>query len=93
MENTEKEKMKSYEAYGKINYGDKRISKRLEKTLERLQENPSQTICSAAADQYEAKAIYRMVDNPSFTIEPMIKTSRTETIKKIVESGEKIDYS
>ena len=59
MENTEKEKIKTYEAYGEINYGDKRISKRLEKTLERLHENPSQTICSASADQCEAKAIYR----------------------------------
>jgi len=81
---------KKYEAYGKINFGDARVSKRLEKTLETMEKKPSETICTASADRYEAKAIYRMIKNPKFGTEAIIKASRTETIEKIKDRGEKI---
>jgi hypothetical protein len=79
-----------YGAYGEIDFGDPRISRRLEQTLTTLQRNPGASICSASSDRYEAKGIYRLVKNPKFEIEAMLKTSRRETIKKIERSGEKI---
>jgi len=79
-----------YKIYGKINFGDARVSKRLEKTLETMQRKPSSSICTASADRYEAKAIYRMIKNPKLQTEPMIRGAREETIEKIKESGEKI---
>lgn len=79
-----------YAAYGEIEFGDSRLSKRLEKTLETMHENPSLQICSASSDRYEAKGIYRFVKNNKVTKEAIIRTSRDETMKAIRESGEKI---
>jgi len=85
----EQEKGK-YREYGEMEIGDKRVSKRLEKTMETLEKEPGLTVCSASSGRYEAKAIYRLLKNPKLTIETMVKTSRERTIEKIVESGEKV---
>ena len=85
----EQEKGK-YSEYGEMEIGDKRLSKRLEKTMETLEKEPGLTVCSASSGRYEAKAIYRLLKNPKLTIEAMVKRSRERTIEKIVESGEKV---
>jgi len=80
----------NYREYGEMEIGDKRVSKRLEKTLETLEKEPGLTICSASTGRYETKAIYRLLKNAKLTIGAMERTSRERTIEKIEESGEKV---
>jgi hypothetical protein len=67
-----------------------RLLKRFILSMITLSVNPALSISAASANYAEAKAIYRMVDNPEITEEMIIATHKQATIKRIIESGEKI---
>ena len=90
MKEQESQIKNAYKRYGEIKLGDTRLAKRLEKTMETLHKDPSLSICGASEDRYEAKAIYRMLKNPKFTISPILEASKMNTIERIIESGEKL---
>jgi len=79
----------AYGRYGLIELGDKRLSKRLQKTMETLHKDPKMSICEASKNRHEAKAIYRLLKNKKLTIDSILEASKAETIEKIIESGEK----
>ena len=79
--------MGDYAAYGEINLGDRTLSARVEKTLDQLSSDPGASISAACQDQYQAKAVYRLLANDKFTAEAVIGVSKNETIKRIRESN------
>ena len=82
--------MGNYEAYRKIELGDKTLSARVEKTLDQLSAAPTSSISASCKDPYQAKAVYRLLSNEKFTAEALIEVSRKETAAKIRESGVRV---
>ena len=82
--------MPDYKSYGQIEIGDKTLSKRVEKTLNQLGSNPEASISSACKNPHQAKAVYRLLSNSKFGVEPLLAISRQETIRRISESGAKV---
>jgi hypothetical protein len=66
-----------------------RLLKRFILSMITLSINPALSISAASANYSEAKAIYRLVENPKITEEMIIETHKQATIKRIIESGEK----
>lgn len=79
-----------YKAYGEMDINDKTLSKRVERTLEQLSSAPSASISSACKNVHQAKAVYRLISNEKFTAEAVMTTSREETKRRIMESGERV---
>lgn len=82
--------MNDYKAYGKIEIGHKKLSERVEKTLEQLSSNPTASISRACGDPHQAKAVYRLLSSEKFTAESILEVSQKETISRITASGERI---
>jgi len=76
--------MSDYEDYSKAEFGDKRLSDRLVRSLDQLASNPSASISWACGDPYQAKAIYRFIGNDEVTLEAITKIAHDVTIKNIV---------
>jgi len=75
--------MGNYDSYGKAEFGDERLSKRLTRLLEQLSSNPEAKISAACGDPYQAKAAYRFVGNEEVTTEAITKITRDVTIDNI----------
>lgn len=82
--------MKEYKEYGEIEIGNKKLSERVEKTLEQLSSNPTARISRACGDAHQAKGVYRILSNEKFTAECILEVSQKETISRISASGEKV---
>jgi len=78
--------MNDYQDYGKAEFGDERLSKRLPRLLEQLASNPTASISAACKDPYQAKAVYRFVGNDEVTTEAITKITRDVTIKNITDA-------
>ena len=75
--------MGNYEKYGKVEFGDERLSKRAVKILEQLSGNPSGSISAACKDPYQAKAAYRFFGNDEVTVEAITQVTRDVTLENI----------
>ena len=73
--------VKPIENFAGIEYGDKRINKRVEQVVEDLTNNSQKMLFSATGSRSNAKAAYRLLANDKFTTE---KLSESNT-KKVVE--------
>ena len=71
-----------------INCG--RTIKRFIRTMTTLAKQPGRSIAAASADAAEAKAIYRLLQNPKLTEERILTSYRKETITSLKASGESI---
>ena len=49
-----------------IDFGDKRLTKRLQKTVENLTKSAKKSILSSGGGRSEAKAFYRLLSNEKF---------------------------
>jgi len=78
--------METYENYGKAEFGDERLSKRLARILEQLAGDPEASISAACKDPYQAKAAYRFVGNDEVTTEAITKITHNVTLENINES-------
>lgn len=67
-----------------------RIVKRVIQTMTTLARHPELPISAASADKAEAKAIYRMLGNPSLTEEVILDAYRKETLNQMKASGESV---
>jgi hypothetical protein len=67
--------------------GDKRLNKRLEKTVETLSKDSESSILSGCGSKHEAKAFYRLLGNEKFTLEKIVKSGQTATKSRIASSG------
>ena len=75
--------MGDFEEYGKAEFGDERLSKRLQKLLGQLASDPTSSISGACKDPYQAKAAYRFVGNDEVTVEAITKVTRDVTTASI----------
>jgi hypothetical protein len=74
-----------------INCG--RTINRFIRTMTTLSKKPNESIAAASADAAEAKAIYRLLDNPKLTEEVVMTSYRKDTLSRIQASGETIILS
>ena len=70
------------ENFARIEYGDKRINKRVEQVVEDLTNNSQKMLFSATGSRSNAKAAYRLLANKKFTQEKLAKGNA----EKVVES-------
>jgi len=77
--------MDSYEAYGKVEFSDERLSKRLPRLLNQLSEKPESSISAACRDPYQAKAAYRFVGNDGVTVDAITNIAHKVTVERINE--------
>jgi len=75
--------MGHYEDYGRAEFGDERLSKRMVLLLEQLSGKPSQSISAACQDPYQAKAAYRFIGNDEVTAGAITDITRDVTLKNI----------
>jgi len=75
--------MGNYEDYGKAEFGDERLNKRLSRLLDQLASDPTASISAACKDPYQAKAAYRFVGNDEVKTELITEITRNVTIGKI----------
>jgi len=75
--------MGAYEDYSKVDFGDKRLSKRMKIILEQLAGNPSASISAASKDPYQAKAAYRFFANGEVTTDAITKITHDVTMGNI----------
>jgi len=70
-----------------IDFGDERLSKRFNSTLNLLSQDPQASVNRACGTPASAKAAYRMVANENVTEGIIISTHREVTLERIRESG------
>ena len=75
--------MENYEHYRNADFGDKRLGVRMEKMLGQLAADPTASILGACKDPYQAKAVYRFVNNDVVTTEEITRITREVTIMNI----------
>jgi len=75
--------MGNYESYGKAEFGDERLGKRMARLLEQLSGKPESSISAACQDPYQAKAAYRFLDNEDVTTEAITRITRDVTVELI----------
>ena len=73
-----------------IEFGDKRLSKRLNVTLNQLAQDPQGSVNRACGSPGAAKGAYRMVGNEKVTEEEIITKHREVTLERIRASGESV---
>jgi len=79
--------MGNYDDYRKVEFGDKRLSKRLARLLEQLSGKPEASISASCQDPYQAKAAYRFVGNEDITTDAITKITHDVTIKNIAAAN------
>lgn len=67
-----------------------RTLKRFIQTMMTLSRSPGASISSVSRDAAEAKAIYRLLQNPELTEENVLTSYRTETLRQMKQTGESV---
>ena len=73
------------EDFSEIDFGDKRLTKRLVKTMEQMTKNSQESILGATKDRSSAKGFYRLLGNDKFSMGKLTEEARKATIEKILE--------
>ena len=66
-----------------IDFGDKRLNKRLQKSIEDLTKNSQKSILGAGNGRSSAKGFYRLLGNDKFDIEKMADAASEATINRM----------
>ena len=80
-------KNKPSEEFASVELGDKRLTKRLQKTVEHMTEKPSESILSACGTKHDAKAFYSLLSNENLTNEKLQESAQSATNERISTSG------
>jgi len=75
--------MNNFEDYGKAEFGDSRLSKRLVRLLGQLAGDPTASLSAACRDPYQAKAAYRFTGNDNVTAEAITQISQEVTLGNV----------
>ena len=79
--------LKPSEEFAKINFGDKRLNKRLEKTAEAMTGKKTGAILSSCGSTHDAKAFYALLSNDKFSLGKVVETSQKATAERVKSSG------
>lgn len=67
-----------------------RTLNRFIQTMQTLSSNPGASIAEVSENAAEAKAIYRLLQNPQLTEENVLHSYRTETLRQMKQTGESV---
>ena len=70
-----------------IEFGDKRLTKRLCKSVESMRRNAGKSILGAGEGRSQAKAFYRMLSNEKFDMALISEAAKKGTMNRINEAG------
>jgi hypothetical protein len=77
------EKNHPVEDLTQIEFGDKRITERLSKSVEKLTANAQKSILGSEGNRSGAKAFYRLLSNPKLDIDKLSESVMTSTINRM----------
>jgi hypothetical protein len=66
-----------------VDFGDKRLNKRLQQSMDNLTKNARESILGAQGSRSDAKAFYRLLGNEKFDIEKLADAARRSTISRM----------
>ena len=75
--------MGNYTDYEKAVLGDERRSKRLARLLEQLSGKPGASVSAACQDPYQAKAVYRFIENDETATDAITKITHELAVERI----------
>ena len=78
---------KPSDEFASVDLGDKRLTKRLQKTVTSMTEKPSESILGACGTKHDAKAFYSLLSNESFMNEKLQAAAQSATRERISTSG------
>ena len=70
-----------------IEFGDRRLTKRLCKAVESMRQNAGKSVLGSGESRSQAKAFYRMLSNDKFDMGLVSETARKGTLNRINEAG------
>ena len=79
----EKQKKQPKDEFEYVDFGDKRLNKRLQKTVESLTKNADKSILGAGNKRSDAKGFYRLLSNEKFEMEKLATAARENTVKRM----------
>jgi hypothetical protein len=71
--------------FSEMDFGDKRLTKRLVMTLENMMNNSTESMLGATKNRTSAKGSYRLLSNNKFSLDKLAEESRKITIEKLLE--------
>jgi hypothetical protein len=71
--------------FSEIDFGDKRLTKRLVMMLENMTNNSTESMLGATNNRNSAKGSYRLLSNNKFSLDKLAEESRKTTIKRILD--------
>ena len=75
--------MKPEKDFESVDFGDKRLEKRLRQVVEDSRKNVGKSILSSGGERNSAKAFYRLLGNESFDFASMQESVRSATIRRM----------
>ena len=69
--------------FSAVDFGDKRLNKRLQKTIGNITKNAEKSILGAEGKRSSAKAFYRLLGNEKFDLEKLSNASKNATIDRM----------
>jgi hypothetical protein len=73
--------------FAEVRFGDKRLNKRLQKTMESFTQNPQESILGSCGSKHDAKAFYALLSNEKFSEVKITKAAKEATKERIRSSG------
>jgi len=73
------------EDFSEIDFGDKRLTKRLVSTVEQMTQDSQESILGATKDRSSAKGFYRLLGNDKFSMDKLSEEAKKGTIERILE--------
>jgi len=71
------------EDFADVEFGDKRLNRRLQKVVENSTKNAEKSILSSGEGRSEAKAFYRLLGNEKFSIDQVMSSATAATIRRM----------
>ena len=75
------------EELSEVSLGDKRLNKRLTKSVDLLTQNSESSILGACGSKHDAKSLYAMLSNDKFSHEKVVSAAKQATSERIAASG------
>ena len=73
--------------FANVDFGDKRLTKRLKASIENLRKNAGKSILGSGESRSSAKGFYRLLSNEKFDCKKMEEAERTATIERIKQTS------
>ena len=74
--------------FAEMKFGDERLTKRLQKTVESMTQRTQDSVLCACGSRHDAKAFYALLSNNKFSYTGLVAAAHNATIQRIKSSGE-----